>query len=237
MSTEAPQDEYFFATYADSWWDNDSQMNNLASFQPPRFAYFDRFVDSWEGKQVLDVGCAGGFTTEFIANRGAHVSGVDPSPNLIGAAERHAQQTGKEIDYRVGTGEKLPHADGTFDIVTCVDVLEHVVNPAQVISEIHRVLKPGGIFLWDTINRTVRSKVIMIWLAEDILKNVPKGAHEWKDFIKPKELRRYLADAGFTPLDQYRGITILGQRKNGTLRTRLSGDLSCIYMGASRRAR
>jgi 2-polyprenyl-6-hydroxyphenyl methylase / 3-demethylubiquinone-9 3-methyltransferase len=99
------------------------------------------------------------------------------------------------------------------------------------------VLKPGGVFLWDTINRTVRSKVIMNWLAEDILKNVPKGAHAWKDFIKPREITRYLAGAGFTPLDKYRGIVILGQRKDGTLRTRQSRDKSCIYMGVSRRDR
>lgn len=235
MSTQAAPDSYFFATYADTWWDNDSQMNNLASFQPPRFAYFDRFVDRWEGKRVLDVGCAGGFTTEFLAGRGARVSGVDPSTRLIAAAEKHAEQTGREIDYRVGTGEQLSHDDQTFDIVTCVDVLEHVKSPAAVAREVHRVLKPGGVFLYDTINRTPLSKIVMIWLAEDVLKNVPRGAHDWKDFIKPRELTSYLSDAGFTSLGPYRGITLFGQRKDGSLITRESGDLSCIYMGASRR--
>ena len=235
MSEQILNDDYFFATYADSWWDNASQMNNLASFQPPRFKYFDQFVSRWEGKRVLDVGCGGGFTTEFLAERGCRVSGLDPSPKLIAAADRHAKQTGKDIDYTVGKSEHLPYEDGSFDIVTCVDVLEHVEDPAQAIREIHRVLAPGGVFLYDTINRTIRSRIVMIWLPEDVMKIVPKGAHAWKDFIKPKEMLSYLTDAGFTPAGKMRGIAIYGSRKDGSLITRETRDLSSIFMGVARR--
>jgi 2-polyprenyl-6-hydroxyphenyl methylase/3-demethylubiquinone-9 3-methyltransferase len=235
MSDQTLKDDYFFATYADSWWSDDSKMNNLASFQPPRFQYFDRFVDRWQGKRALDVGCGGGFTTEFLAERGCIVSGLDPSTKLIAAADQHAKQTGKKITYTVGKSEHLPYPDASFDIVTCVDVLEHVESPAEAVREIHRVLAPGGIFLYDTINRTVRSRVVMIWLPEDVMKIVPKGAHAWKDFIKPREMRRYLTDVGFTPVGKAKGIAIYGQRKDGSLITRQTRDLSSIYMGAAHR--
>jgi 2-polyprenyl-6-hydroxyphenyl methylase/3-demethylubiquinone-9 3-methyltransferase len=235
MSEQALKDDYFFSAYADSWWSDDSKMNNLASFQPPRFAYFDQFVDAWQGKRVLDVGCGGGFTTEFLDRRGCRVEGLDPSPKLIGAARRHAEQTGRQIGYTVGKSEQLPYADASFDIVTCVDVLEHVESPAQAVREIHRVLAPGGIFLYDTINRTLRSRVVMIWLPENVMKIVPKGAHTWKDFIKPREMRGYLADAGFATIGQLRGIAIYGQRRDGSLITRQTGDLSSTYMGLARR--
>ncbi|MEW1720658.1 bifunctional 2-polyprenyl-6-hydroxyphenol methylase/3-demethylubiquinol 3-O-methyltransferase UbiG [Streptomyces sp. NPDC093109] len=235
MNKPTLQDDYFFSTYADSWWDDNSKMNNLASFQPPRFEYFDRFVDRWEGKRVLDVGCGGGFTTEFLHERGAQVSGLDPSPKLIAAADRHAKQTGKQIEYTVGKSERLPYEDASFDIVTCVDVLEHVESPAQAVREIRRVLAPGGVFLYDTINRTVRSRFVMIWIPENVIKIVPKGAHTWKDFIKPKEMRRYLLDAGLTPVGKSQGIAIYGSRKDGSLITRKTGDLSSIYMGVARR--
>ncbi len=235
MSDQAVKDDYFFATYADTWWDDDSNMNNLASFQPPRFAFFEQFVKDWTGKKVLDVGCGGGFTTEHLTTLGADVTGLDPSPKLIGAASAHARKTGKEINYQVGKSEHMPFEDNTFDIVTCVDVLEHVESPAAAVREIHRVLKPGGLFLYDTINRTVRSRIIMIWLAEDVLKNVPKGAHTWKDFIKPAEMIGYLKAADFTPIGKLKGIAILGTRKDGSLITRQTRDKSSIYMGAARK--
>ena len=227
-------DEYFFAQFADTWWSQDSQMSGLASFQRPRFAYFDTHIDEWAGKRVLDVGCGGGFTTEFLSARGASVTGVDPSTSLITAARRHAEQTGKQIDYSVGTAESLPFPDAAFDIVTCVDVLEHVADPARSISEIARVLTPGGVFCFDTINRTVRSRIIMIWIPEYLLAVGTKGVHVWKDFITPGELRGYLADAGLAGEGGLRGLTILGKRR-GKLVIRETGDLSCTYIGVARK--
>jgi 2-polyprenyl-6-hydroxyphenyl methylase/3-demethylubiquinone-9 3-methyltransferase len=230
------QDDYFFATYAEQWWSDDSKMNPLRSFNPPRFDFFDPFVDGgWAGKRVLDVGCGGGFTTEFLAQRGAVVSGLDPSQKLIAAADRHARETGKKIEYRVGKSEQLPFDDASFDIVTCVDVLEHVESPARAVSEVHRVLAPGGVFLYDTINRTLRSRLMMIWLPERILGIVPKGAHDWNDFIKPAEMTGHLRGAGLTPVGQFAGIAIRGQNKDGSLKLKPTKDLSSLYLGVARR--
>ncbi|PXX55555.1 3-demethylubiquinone-9 3-methyltransferase [Nocardia tenerifensis] len=233
--TEHSIDDHFFAAFADSWWHDDSVMKGLASFQKPRFEYFDRFIDTWKGKKVLDVGCGGGFTTEYLAARGASVSGVDPAPRLIDAARAHAEQQKLWIDYQVGSGERLPHPDAAFDIVTCVDVLEHVADPARTVREIARVLAPGGIFLYDTINRTFLARLTMIWMPEYVLKIVPKGAHTHADFIKPAEMRRYLRDAELTPLDKMRGLTILGQRKDGSLVMRRTWDTSATYLSAARK--
>ncbi len=233
--TEQSTDEYFFAAFADSWWNDDSKMRNLSSFQGPRFAYFDEFVDQWAGKRVLDVGCGGGFTTEYLAERGAVVSGVEPSSALVAAARAHAEATGKSIDYRIGRGEEIPFDDAAFDVVTCVDVLEHVESPARTVREIQRVLKPGGIFLYDTINRTALSRLMMIWIPEYVLKIVPKGAHLWDDFIKPNEMRRYLLDAGLQPLDKMRGLIILGQRRDGSLVMRRTRNTSSTYLGVARK--
>ncbi|WP_067723059.1 bifunctional 2-polyprenyl-6-hydroxyphenol methylase/3-demethylubiquinol 3-O-methyltransferase UbiG [Nocardia yamanashiensis] len=226
-------DDHFFARFADTWWAEDSQMRGLASFQGPRFEFFDKHVDLWAGRRVLDVGCGGGFTTEFLDGRGASVSGVDPSPDLIAAARRHAAETGRNIEYRVGAAEALPYPDAAFDIVTCVDVLEHVADPARSIREIARVLVPGGVFCFDTINRTLRSRVVMIWIPDHLGIGTP-GAHLWKDFITPGELRGYLADAGLAPAARLRGLSILGKRA-GRLIMRETGDLSCTYIGVARK--
>ncbi|ARZ67265.1 ubiquinone biosynthesis O-methyltransferase [Streptomyces albireticuli] len=234
--TDLVQDDYFFATYAEEWWSTDSKMNPLRSFNPERFTYFDPYVDGgWAGKRVLDVGCGGGYTAEFLAQRGAVMSGLDPSEKLIAVADRHARQTGKDIDYRVGKSEHLPFEDATFDIVTCVDVLEHVESPAQAVSEVRRVLKPGGLFLFDTINRTLRSRLMMIWLPERILGIVPQGAHDWSDFVKPAEMLGYLRGAGLTPIGRLGGIAIRGQNKDGSLKLKPTQNLSSLYLGVARR--
>jgi 2-polyprenyl-6-hydroxyphenyl methylase/3-demethylubiquinone-9 3-methyltransferase len=236
MTKSVEEDSHFFSAWADTWWSKDSMMNPLKSFNPLRFAYFDPYVtDGWQGTRVLDVGCGGGFTTEYLTERGAVVSGVDPSVKLVGAARKHAEDTGKKIDYQVGTGEELPYPDNTFDIVTCVDVLEHVASPATSVREIHRVLKPGGRFLYDTINRTLRSRIVMIWLPERILGIVPKGAHDWRDFITPAEMDTYLKTAGFTPIGEGRGIAIRGQNKDGSLKAKLVKDMSSLYLGVAQK--
>jgi 2-polyprenyl-6-hydroxyphenyl methylase / 3-demethylubiquinone-9 3-methyltransferase len=131
---------------------------------------------------------------------------VDPSAPAIAAAKRHAEESGLAIDYRVGTGERLPVAENAVDIVVCVDVLEHVRDLDAVIGEIRRVLKPGGLFLFDTINRTWLSKLIIVTLGEIVLRLGPRGTHDPALFIKPEELRAKLEQHKFTVAERLGGI-------------------------------
>ncbi len=143
---------------AASWWSDDIRwVRTLKNLVPGRLAWFDRHFD-WTDKSVLDLGCAGGFMAEALTGKGARVTGIDPAPQAIDAARRHAEHSGHTIRYDVGVGESLPYADEAFDAVVCVDVLEHVSDLFRVLAEIERVLKPGGVFLFDTINRNLFSK-------------------------------------------------------------------------------
>ena len=168
-------------------------MHNLV---PPRLKYFDRIVKDWRGMSVLDLGCGGGFMAEPLARRGAKVVGIDPSAPAIGAAREHAEATGLHVDYRVASGEDLPFSDGSFDGVVIVDVLEHVADPALVLDEARRVLKPGGLVLFDTLNRTVLAAFVFVFLGEVLFRIGPRGTHDPQKFIKPRELRTMLLRKG-----------------------------------------
>jgi ubiquinone biosynthesis O-methyltransferase len=168
----------------------------LKAMVPARMRYFDAVVPEWEGLTVLDVGCGAGFMAEAMAVRGARVAGIDPSAEAIGVATERLGANRLAIDYRVGTGEALPFADAAFDVVVCVDVLEHVADPRAVLSEIRRVLRPEGWFLFDTINRTWLAGLVMVKLGEDWLGLVPRGTHDPARFIKPAELAAMAAGAG-----------------------------------------
>lgn len=182
---------------AAAWWRDDVRwLRTLRNMVPARLAHFDPLVQ-WQGKRVLDLGCAGGFMAEAIARRGADVTGIDPASVAIEAARAHAAQEGLEITYDVGVGESLPYEDGAFDAVVCVDVLEHVSDLARVLDEVKRVLKPGAPFLFDTINRTLLARLAVVTVAEDILRLLPKGSHDPALFIKPADLREGLEARGF----------------------------------------
>lgn len=187
----------YYDIHADQWWQEGAKLNLLHHFNASRFEFFDSFVPTWQGLEVLDVGCGGGLTCEFLARRGGFVTGIDLSPNPIRVAREHCKDSGLQIDYRVGRAENLPFTDNLFDAVVCVDVLEHVADPQKVVSEACRVLRKDGLFLFDTINRTNRSKFIMIWLMEDVLQQIPRGIHDWNKFIKPEELMNILEKSGF----------------------------------------
>jgi len=224
-------DDYDYNLNADKWWKEDTNLHVLYYFNKPRFEFFDSYVPNWQGLKALDVGCGGGFTCEFMANRGMIVSGIDPSQNSIQVAQEHASQSGLKIDYSHGFAEDLPYDDNSFDLVTCVDVLEHVADLNKVIAEINRVLKTNGLFLFDTINRNFKSRAIMIWLLENITGDIARGSHDWRKFIKPKELLGLLKTNGFTDV-AIKGFNFKGRdKKTGEIRVRVDKDTSVMYIG------
>jgi 2-polyprenyl-6-hydroxyphenyl methylase/3-demethylubiquinone-9 3-methyltransferase len=232
----------FYSSTAEQWWDEQAKIYALKHLNSPRFQYFDRHLQSWKNLQVLDVGCGGGFTCEFLAKRGAIVSGIDQSQPCIQIAQQHALQNQLSINYQHGVAETLPYPNDTFDVVVCVDVLEHVADLEQTLLEIYRVLKPEGIFCFDTINQTLKSKLIMIWLLEDILKEIPHGIHDWQKFIPPAHLTNLMQKMGFhrTEIKGFNlfGSTILENifayfyyKRTGNFRVSIDSDDSVMYIG------
>ena len=191
-------DQAMYRSYAAEWWTGRHRwLRTMHNLVPPRLKYFDSVVPDWRGMSVLDLGCGGGFMAEALARRGAQVIGVDPSAPAIEAAREHAKAEGLAIDYQVGTGEAIPVLDESFDCVVVVDVFEHVADVSIVLDEIRRVLKPGGLLLFDTLNRTKVSAFIFVTLGEDILRIGPRGTHDPAKFIKPAELQAMLTEARF----------------------------------------
>lgn len=235
----------FYDRVAPEWWQPQSQIYALHHLNPLRFSYFDRAVPDWQGLRVLDVGCGGGYSCEFLAARGAIVTGIDPAGQCIRVAQEHARSVGLEIRYRSGVAEALPFGTGEFDVVICVDVLEHVADLPQTIHEIQRVLKPQGWFCFDTINRTFWSKLILIWLLEDWLRLIPQGIHDWQKFITPSELTQLL-QSGFSAID-LRGFSLFGAslwdywtayryyRQASSFQGQISDDCSVMYIGTAQK--
>jgi 2-polyprenyl-6-hydroxyphenyl methylase/3-demethylubiquinone-9 3-methyltransferase len=220
---------------ADRWWSDDLRwVRTLKNLVPGRLGWFDRFID-WPKKDVLDLGCAGGFMAEAMAARGANVTGIDPAVEAIVAARSHARTGGLSIAYDVGVGEALPYADGTFDAVVCVDVLEHVRDLKQVLAEVARVLRPGGLFLFDTINRNPMARFATITVAEDLLGLLPSGTHDPAMFIKPQELRRAMHAAGLVP-GPMTGLGPRGVNRRLDLTFGQLPFMAILYMGLSRKA-
>ncbi|MES2503714.1 MAG: bifunctional 2-polyprenyl-6-hydroxyphenol methylase/3-demethylubiquinol 3-O-methyltransferase UbiG [Myxococcota bacterium] len=212
-------------------WDDEKKLAQWQQLNAHRFRYFDLFVPSWKGLKVLDLNCAAGFSSEFLARQGAVVVGTDPSSALIKTAQNHAQLRPLEIEYRPWIGESLPFDDSSFDIVMGVDVLEHVADVRKVISEIFRVLKPNGFLLFDGINRTFFAKMKMIWLLEYIIGELTLGSHDWRKFVKPEELHHLLTQHGFGEIT-FKGFDIRGKnRKTGELKIVLNDSLSVQYVG------
>ena len=192
-------DQSIYQDHAESWWDGSQRFQRLLANQVhPRLAFFDRVVPNWNGVEVLDLGCGGGFMSEALAQRGACVTGIDPSIASLEAARKHAQSQGLEIVYREGVGENIPLDTHSVDRVVCVDVLEHVQDLEKVIIEIHRVLRPHGILFFDTINRNWLSRLLAVTIVENVLKVVPRGTHDPDKFIRPIEMHRQLERNGFT---------------------------------------
>jgi 2-polyprenyl-6-hydroxyphenyl methylase/3-demethylubiquinone-9 3-methyltransferase len=232
----------FYDRSAARWWQPDAKIYALHHLNPLRFQYFDRYLTNWQGLKVLDVGCGGGFSGEFLAARGAQVFGIDQSQSCITAAKAHAATSGFAIDYQYGYAEDLPYPHNYFDVVLCVDVLEHVTDWQQTIAEIHRVLQPGGMFCFDTINRTFQSQLMMIWLLEEVIKEIDRGIHDWEKFIKPEELTSWMQQQGFTNIE-IKGFSLFGDlpwdaiatfwryKTTGNLSASITDNTSIMYIG------
>lgn len=243
----AKNDLAYYDRQAEHWWEPGAKIQALASLNPARFEFFERTVSHWSERRVLDVGCGGGYSCEFLARRGARVWGLDRSAACIEAARNHARSEGLSIDYQTGTAERLPYPSGSFDVVTCLDVLEHVVSPARTVAECARVLVPGGVFCFDTVNRTGLSYVVMILLLETLTGLIPRGIHDWQKFIRPDELATWLAACGFEPPD-IAGFNPFGQPgidypaamlyylRTKQLRVRIDNNTSIMYVGVARKA-
>lgn len=214
------------------WWRAVGPFATLRHLNPPRMRFFDRFVTSWTGLRVLDLGCGGGLTAEVLAARGAQVIGVDRSLPSLRTARQHAGMA-MGIGYAGGDAGALALADHCVDVVVCVDVLEHVPSVPRVLAECARVLKPGGWLLFDTINRTWLARAVVVWLLERVVRTIPLGTHDWRMFITPAEMRAHLDDAGFTDLT-LRGFDVVGRRRNGALDVHFNDNTAITYIGAAR---
>jgi 2-polyprenyl-6-hydroxyphenyl methylase/3-demethylubiquinone-9 3-methyltransferase len=189
----------------DIWWDEREHLSMLRTMMnPARLGFFrEVLIDNLRldlpGRRVLDVGCGGGILAEELAGLALSVTGVDPSFASVTTARNHARQAGLPIEYLAGAGERLPFASDSYDIAVCSDVLEHVDSVSTVIGEISRVLKEGGVFLFETINRTLRSRIAVIGLFQKWkwTSCAPPDLHDWNKFIKPREMRAMLARNGF----------------------------------------
>lgn len=219
---------------ADQWWSDEVRwVRTLKNLVPGRLKWFDRHFD-WAGKDVLDLGCGGGFMAEAMAARGARVTGIDPAADAVAAARRHSSAVGLPIQYDVGVGEALPYGAAAFDAVVCVDVLEHVADLARVLAEVARVLRPGGLFLFDTINRNPIARFATITVAEDLLRLLPRGTHDPALYIKPRELHAAIQGAGLVAGP----ITGLGPRGVNRRLDLTFGPLpmtAILYMGLARK--
>jgi len=223
-----------YRTYAPNWWDGSQRfLRLLHNIVPARMAYFSTLVGGWTGKTVLDLGCGGGFMSEAVAREGAQVVGVDPSAPAIEAAQDHAQQEGLKIDYRVGSGERIPLEDKSADCAVCVDVLEHVENVGTVLDEVRRVLKPGGLFLFDTINRTPLATLVLVHCGETLLGLLPRGTHDPAKFIRPSELRAKLSARGFD-VGPFVGLSPRGLNRRLDFTFGRFPSVQIMYMGHAR---
>jgi len=211
-STVDPDEVARFSALAETWWNPRGRMGVLHKFNPVRLAYIRdaacahfgreaRSLDCLAGLRILDIGCGGGLLCEPLARLGAGVLGADPSETNIAAAALHAAQGGLAIDYRATTAEALADAGETFDIVLAMEVVEHVADVNLFVARCAEMVKPGGLLVAATLNRTVKSFALGIVGAEYVLGWLPRGTHRWDKFVTPNELEIALEKAGLRAVD------------------------------------
>jgi len=215
-----------FQSIASRWWDPESEFKPLHEINPLRVDYIETRSGALTGKKILDIGCGGGILAEAMALKGGTVTGIDVAEMSLKVAKMHLHESKLEIDYQMITAEEFAeqHA-GEFDIVTCLEMLEHVPDPASIVAAATGLLKPGGQLFFSTINRNPKAFVLAILGAEYILSMLPKGTHEYKKFIKPSELASVVRANRMEVLD-ITGMTYNPLTKN----YRLGRDIDVNYL-------
>jgi 2-polyprenyl-6-hydroxyphenyl methylase/3-demethylubiquinone-9 3-methyltransferase len=221
-----------FSQLAHRWWDTNSEFKALHDINPLRLQWISDLAGGLQGKRVVDVGCGGGILSESMARAGAQVTGIDLADKPLKVAKLHKLESGVDVDYRLIAAEELAVAEPeSFDVVTCMEMLEHVPDPVSVMTACARMVKPGGWVFFSTLNRNPKSYLFAIVGAEYVLNMLPKGTHDWSRFIKPHELAAYARQAG---LDS---VELMGMTYNPISKTyRLERNTDVNYLLACRRA-
>jgi 2-polyprenyl-6-hydroxyphenyl methylase/3-demethylubiquinone-9 3-methyltransferase len=221
-----------FSEMAHRWWDTESEFRPLHQINPLRLDWIDERA-ALRGKAVLDVGCGGGILAESMARRGAQVTGIDLATKPLGVARLHALESGVDnVQYReIATEALAAESPAAFDVVTCMEMLEHVPDPASAVQACATLARPGGWVFFSTLNRNPKAFAFAILGAEYVLRLLPRGTHEYARFIRPSELARWCREAGLS-LQDTRGL----QYNPLTRRYWLSGDTSVNYLVACRKA-
>jgi len=220
-----------FGEVAHRWWDPNSEFRPLHDINPARLAWIDRHA-GLKDKRVIDVGCGGGLLSEGMAALGAQVTGIDLSERALGIARLHLYESGHAVDYRLISAEAMAtETPAGFDVVTCLEMLEHVPDPASTVAACASMVKPGGQVFLSTLNRNAKAYLVAVIGAEYLLKLLPRGTHDYTRFLKPGELARLCRDAGLEILE------ITGLRYNPFTRAGVvGGDTDINYLLRARRS-
>ena len=220
-----------FGALAHRWWDPESEFRPLHEINPLRLDWIDRVTGGIKEKNVLDVGCGGGILAESMAVRGAKVTGIDLGEKALGVAKLHRLESGVAVDYRLVAAEVLAaESPAKFDVVTCMELLEHVPDPAAIVSACAALAAPGGTVVFSTLNRNPKSYAFAILGAEYLLQILPKGTHDWAKFLRPAELATFARRAGLDLTD------MIGMTYNPFTKVyRLEPDTSVNYLAAYRK--
>ncbi len=216
-----------FEAIGGQWWDEQGPFRPLHLLNPVRMRYLVNQIGNVSSKQILDIACGGGLVTEPLTRLGAEVTGIDTSQNAIAAARAHAEVQDLKIDYQVCALEEFQPKQ-KFNVITALEILEHVADPAAFVKSAVRLLKPGGKIVFSTINRTVKSMLIAKIGAEYIANLVPRGTHDWHKFIQPAELAEYCEKAGLQVMD-VSGMAINPLRAGASLFTLSENDVAVNY--------
>ncbi|MDP2430996.1 MAG: bifunctional 2-polyprenyl-6-hydroxyphenol methylase/3-demethylubiquinol 3-O-methyltransferase UbiG [Pseudomonadota bacterium] len=220
-----------FSQLAHRWWDTNSEFKPLHDINPLRLEWIDHQAGI-QGKRVLDIGCGGGILAESMAAKGAQVTGIDLSEKALKVAKLHQLESGVQLDYRLISAEDMAaEQPEAFDVVTCMEMLEHVPDPASILAACAAMVKPGGWVFLSTLNRNAKSYLFAILGAEYVLNMLPRGTHEWAKFIRPHELARHAREAGLET------VQIMGMTYNPFTKVyRLEQDTDVNYLMACRKS-